>query len=228
MSTSFNSDVAEVREIIRRCCRTSACARLVVPESDLMFQAWFTDLTDEMLTMRVESDGSIISKLIMTNSYISFADDPWSCFFFASIVDVRADSETQHIVTLNFPDAITAINARKTHRVPVGALQSLPLVIKAEDGRIFRALAKNIGLTGMSAEIIGAHDPQFAVGQHVEISLQHDDGHIRLNGQIRTRHQTTYGLLFPSCIESGTITAPDKLSRLVRRLERAWIRDHAV
>lgn len=114
----------------------------------------------------------------------------------------------------------------RAFRVPVDADAGLEVSV-SDATAAHGAVADNISLVGISANLIDVADDIPEPGADVTVNLKLGHNLATLKGIVRRRLPSGIGIEFPQCVRDGCLEPPDDLRQIVARLESHWIRQRA-
>jgi hypothetical protein len=194
-------------------------------ESRGVSKAEFRAFSGEIVALDTLSDKSDLFPVASLCS-VAFVYGDSSYVFLASVLGFheRPAPEPSRL-ELETPLQIAASNGRIRYRVPVFRDSMLETKVITENHRLVGARALNLSLTGMLVEFAEVMDPHLSVGAAVHVTLALGGHRVTLAGEVARTHGCQYGIFFRDAGAAGIVDPPEPLRKIVRILERRWLRE---
>jgi hypothetical protein len=101
---------------------------------------------------------------------------------------------------LRLPDEIAGAEARLGYRVPVGPRSGIEGQLRLEDGDAIPVRLVNLSVSGALVEVPARAGVDLGTSAPVVLLLQHGPRRVALDGVVRRRDGTRYGVFFPGAL----------------------------
>ncbi len=170
-----------VRPVLRRCAAKKVGALLTVPEALRSFSVVFKQVSSSNVTFVLEQPMDpqpIIGNVVTASFYF----DGFSHAFVGHVNRYVTDGRMGPLLTLNVPETVSSVEARRMYRVP--ADEELPVTVTAK----FRGARLTGDLVNISRHGLRFRaertSPRATRGVDVEVLLQWEGAPVRLAGRI--------------------------------------------
>lgn len=228
---SRNPNRPRVIHILRECVAAQARAYVVNPEHSLVVPTvFFGVLPEELILELIGTDTTGIQETLVSTSLVlvSFSVGRQCGSFHANLrrcIDASADDTHPPRLAITLPEEIALANGRMLFRVDTSNIVDLQCMVGlrgSHGGTLVAARVLDISDSGARLRIDGA-GPELKLAEKVAITFSFHERRVVIDGVVRRREGSIYGLYFPMVIRSPELESPAELRGLVLALEREWL-----
>jgi hypothetical protein len=214
-----------VTETLRECVTRRSLALVLDLETERVSKAEFVAFSGERITLDTFHDKSD-SYPVASLCAVAFVYGDCFYVFLAGVLGFheRPGPEPSQL-ELEVPLQIAASKGRIRYRVPVFKDAGLEIHVIIAGHRPLRAQALNLSLTGILIEFAEVTDPHLPVGAGLHLTFGLGDQGVSLEGEVVRTHGHQYGIAFRDAGGAVIPDPPEPLGRIVRMLERRWLRE---
>ncbi|GJL53535.1 MAG: hypothetical protein NPIRA02_06670 [Nitrospirales bacterium] len=104
---------------------------------------------------------------------------------------------------------------------------NLDAELRCSKNKAWSSTALNLSLNGVLLEFPKGHVPSLHVDEKVSVKLCCQDDSIWVPGVVRHQHAGRVGIYFPEFMHASAKSTEQIISRILRAVERGWLRQNA-
>jgi c-di-GMP-binding flagellar brake protein YcgR len=209
--------------IVTSCCAKSIHCQFCLLDTGESAIARFHELANGRLILHVTTCERDDAFRLESECYVTFPFEESLYSFVAAIKDVRATGASLEVI-LAAPLKLTVANRRQSFRVPIVQPTDLQVEMRLADGTRIPGAALKLSECGIEVDL-KSDDDRLPLDSEVQFELRYRNDHVEVPATVRRRHQTRRALTFSWITIKDSRQSVASLQRMVRTLEKVWLRN---
>ncbi len=206
-------DRASAERLLDECCAARRPAVVVAWPQGSVARCRFEWRGPEGLRLTLDAPPEAGAFPPLAVATVSFSARGRATVFLAPVLSCDAGT-----LRLRLPDEIAGAEARLGYRVPVGSRSGLEGQLRLEDGDAIPARVVNVSVSGALVEVPPRAGVDLLTGSAVVLLLQRGPLRLALDGVVRRRDGTRYGVFFPAALMGDETPDTRALQALLQQL----------
>jgi len=214
----------EIALALRECCQFHVPTVVISPEEYVVFRGKFLDLTDDLLVLEVFARQEYIPFRPLSYCFVSMSHQTRIGVFLARVVSSEFKDD-RHILVVEPPVQVCAVEARKSFRITVPPRSGLKAAVRIKGSDPIRVRVVDLSLAGAQVAFTKKTMPKLKVGATFELAMILGKLRLDVDADVKRIVGPQCGLFFPKFVDDeGHLVPSNTMIAILRELEQIWLK----
>jgi len=219
-----NQTPGEIALALKEACQFNTPTAVISPEEYAAFRGKYIDLTDDLLVIEVFSRQEYIPFRPLSYCFVSLSHQTRIGVFIARVVSSEFKDD-RHILLVEPPIQVCAVEARKSFRITVPPRSGLKAAVRVKGGEPVRVRVVDLSLAGAQIAFTKKTMPKLKVGSTIDLAMTLGPVRLEVQADVKRLVGPQCGLFFPKFMDDeGHLVPNDAMISILRQLEQVWLK----